>query len=136
MHSPLRLRRREGQGEVALSTLRSLTLDEVFQFSDGLNGVGTKAVNALSDDAPRSRERERVVADRVRVVREKLKPVRSAQLSWRGIRRGQLQARQSFENEKKGKNPKESDGTYVEFEPDTTIFKETDSKPEHAICLA
>jgi DNA gyrase subunit B/topoisomerase-4 subunit B len=80
--------------------------DEVFQFSVGLNGVGTKAVNALSD---------------VFVVRSH----RGGEFVEANFKRGKLK------NEKKGKNPKESDGTYVEFEPDTTIFKETDFKPEH-----
>jgi DNA gyrase subunit B/topoisomerase-4 subunit B len=80
--------------------------DEVFQFSVGLNGVGTKAVNALSD---------------VFVVRSH----RGGEFVEAGFKRGKLK------NEKKGKNPKESDGTYVEFEPDSTIFKETDFKPEH-----
>src|SRR5690242_7009950 len=80
--------------------------DEVFQFSVGLNGVGTKAVNALSD---------------VFVVRSH----RGGEFVEANFKRGKLK------NEKKGKNPKEDDGTYVEFEPDTTIFKETDFKPEH-----
>jgi len=80
--------------------------DEVFQFSVGLNGVGTKAVNALSD---------------VFVVRSH----RSGEFVEASFKRGKLK------NEKKGRNPKEDDGTYVEFEPDTTIFKETDFKPEH-----
>src|SRR5437867_4934050 len=80
--------------------------DDVFQFSVGLNGVGTKAVNALSD---------------VFVVRSH----RGGEFVEASFKRGKLK------NEKKGKNPKESDGTYVEFEPDTTIFKETDFKPEH-----
>src|SRR5258708_23374922 len=80
--------------------------DEVFQFSVGLNGVGTKAVNALSD---------------VFVVRSH----RGGEFVEAGFKRGKLK------NEKKGKDAKQPDGTYVEFEPDTTIFKETDFKPEH-----
>ncbi len=32
--------------------------DDVFQFSVGLNGVGTKAVNALSKDVPGAQLRE------------------------------------------------------------------------------
>jgi len=80
--------------------------DDVFQFSVGLNGVGTKAVNALSD------------VFRVRSYRE-------GEFVEASFKRGKLK------NEKKGKSPKESDGTYVEFEPDTTIFKETEFKPEH-----
>src|SRR3989442_4484572 len=80
--------------------------DDVFQFSVGLNGVGTKAVNALSD---------------VFVVRSH----RAGEFVEAGFKRGKLK------NEKKGKDAKQPDGTYVEFEPDTTIFKETDFKPEH-----
>src|SRR5438034_5438148 len=80
--------------------------DEVFQFSVGLNGVGTKAVNALSD---------------VFLVRS----YRGGEFVEASFRRGKLK------NEKKGKDAKQPDGTYVEFEPDTTIFKETDFKPEH-----
>jgi len=73
--------------------------DEVFQFSVGLNGVGTKAVNALSD---------------VFVVRS----YRGGEFVEANFKRGKLK------NEKKGKDAKQDDGTYVEFEPDTTIFKE------------
>src|SRR5438876_2358744 len=80
--------------------------DEVFQFSVGLNGVGTKAVNALSD---------------VFVVRSH----RGGEFVEANFKRGKLK------NEKKGKDAKQPDGTYVEIEPDTTIFKETDFKPEH-----
>jgi DNA gyrase subunit B/topoisomerase-4 subunit B len=80
--------------------------DEVFQFSVGLNGVGTKAVNALSD---------------VFVVRS----YRDGEFVEANFKRGKLK------NEKKGKDTKQADGTYVEFEPDTTIFKETQFKPEH-----
>src|SRR5438132_6867239 len=80
--------------------------DDVFQFSVGLNGVGTKAVNALSDEF---------------VVRS----YRSGEFVEASFKRGKLK------NEKKGKDSKQPDGTYVEFEPDSTIFKETDFKPEH-----
>src|ERR1051326_5449047 len=80
--------------------------DDVFQFSVGLNGVGTKAVNALSD---------------VFVVRS----YRGGEFVEASFKRGKLKS------EKKGKDPKQPDGTYVEFEPDTTIFKETEFKPEH-----
>ena len=80
--------------------------DDVFQFSVGLNGVGTKAVNALSD---------------VFVVRS----YRGGEFVEASFKRGKLK------NEKKGKDAKQPDGTYVEFEPDTTIFKETDFNPEH-----
>lgn len=71
--------------------------DDVFQFSVGLNGVGTKAVNALSSRfvVKSFREGEFVEAHFARgVIREK----------------------------KKGKT-KEPDGTWVEFVPDPQIFK-------------
>ena len=80
--------------------------DEVFQFSVGLNGVGTKAVNALS---------------KVFVVRS----FRDGQFVEASFKHGKLR------KEKTGRNPKEPDGTYVEFEPDTEIFKETEFRPEH-----
>jgi topoisomerase IV subunit B len=70
--------------------------DDVFQFSVGLNGVGTKAVNALSSEF-------RVVAMRDGTYAEAL------------FRQGQLV------REKKGKTS-EKNGTYVEFEPDPEIF--------------
>ncbi len=71
--------------------------DDVFQFSVGLNGVGTKAVNALSSHfAVRSyRDGECI----------------EAQFS-QGI----------LKNQKKGKTD-ESNGTYIEFIPDHEIFK-------------
>jgi topoisomerase-4 subunit B len=73
--------------------------DDVFQFSVGLNGVGTKAVNALSSE--------------FRVV------------SYRGGR--QFEAR--FEKgvlkyKRESEARKEKDGTLVEFVPDTEIFGE------------
>lgn len=71
--------------------------DDVFQFSVGLNGVGTKAVNALSSHflVKSHREGESVAAE---------------------FSKGILQ------DQKKGKT-KENDGTYVEFIPDPEIFK-------------
>jgi DNA gyrase/topoisomerase IV subunit B len=80
--------------------------DDVFQFSVGLNGVGTKAVNALSD------------VFRVRSYRE-------GEFVEASFKRGKLK------NEKKGKDAKESDGTFVEFEPDATIFKDSEYRLEH-----
>jgi topoisomerase-4 subunit B len=73
--------------------------DDVFQFSVGLNGVGTKAVNALSCEFEVT--------------------------SWR---EGKF-VRASFERgkvlqEKKGKNASEPDGTLVRFTPDPEIFGE------------
>ncbi|HON13933.1 MAG TPA: DNA topoisomerase IV subunit B [Treponema sp.] len=72
--------------------------DDVFQFSVGLNGVGTKAVNALSSHF-------RVVAIRDGAFAEAL------------FKQGILQ------NERKGKlKDSQRDGTYVEFTPDKEIF--------------
>src|SRR5271154_7154481 len=71
--------------------------DDVFQFSVGLNGVGLKAVNALS-----------------------------SHFLIRSIREGNFVevefAKGILKDEKKGKT-KEANGTYVEFTPDTEIFK-------------
>src|SRR6476646_12199324 len=79
--------------------------DEVFQFSVGLNGVGTKAVNALAKHfVVRShREGEYVEAT---------------------FKQGKLK------DEKKGKAASEPDGTYIQFEPDPAIFKTTEYKEE------
>lgn len=78
--------------------------DEVFQFSVGLNGVGTKAVNALS-----------------------------SHFLVRSIRDGEfMEARFSrgiLKDKKKGKT-KEENGTYVEFTPDTEIFKKFSFRKE------
>jgi len=72
--------------------------DDVFQFSVGLNGVGTKAVNALSSHF-------RVVA------------VRSGKFAEAVFERGDLK------HERTGKvKDAAKDGTYVEFTPDTEIF--------------
>lgn len=73
--------------------------DEVFQFSVGLNGVGTKAVNALS-------ERFRVVAIRSGDYREVV------------FERGVMVS------DKTGKKAGLKTGTYVEFTPDKQIFKD------------
>src|SRR5256885_9883828 len=79
--------------------------DDVFQFSVGLNGVGTKAVNALSKDF---------------LVRSH----RSGEFVEAAFKQGKIK------NEKKGK-VNEPDGTLVRFEPDPTIFKELEFRPEH-----
>ncbi len=71
--------------------------DDVFQFSVGLNGVGTKAVNALSSHF---------------LVRS----MRDGEFVEARFARGVLKEK------KKGKT-KEEDGTYIEFIPDTEIFK-------------
>ncbi|TVQ99680.1 MAG: type IIA DNA topoisomerase subunit B [Spirochaetaceae bacterium] len=71
--------------------------DEVFQFSVGLNGVGTKAVNALSSHFRVVSFREGKYFEAV-FVRGKLK------------------------SKKEGAAAKEKNGTYVEFVPDREIF--------------
>jgi topoisomerase-4 subunit B len=72
--------------------------DDVFQFSVGLNGVGTKAVNALSSHFRAISIREGAFAEAV-------------------FERGVLK------NERKGKlKEPQKDGTYVEFIPDREIF--------------
>ncbi|MEC7839934.1 MAG: DNA topoisomerase IV subunit B [Chlamydiota bacterium] len=71
--------------------------DEVFQFSVGLNGVGTKAVNALS-----------------------------SYFLVRSHRDGKYAQYEFSEGKKTGEkkgSTKEKDGTYVEFIPDGGIFK-------------
>lgn len=72
--------------------------DDVFQFSVGLNGVGTKAVNALSSHF-------RVVS------------VREGKLAEAIFERGKLISERSG-TVKAGIK----DGTYVEFTPDTEVF--------------
>jgi topoisomerase-4 subunit B len=79
--------------------------DDVFQFSVGLNGVGTKAVNALSKDF---------------LVRSH----REGQFVEASFKQGKIK------NEKKGKTA-EPDGTLIRFEPDPDIFKEIEFRPEH-----
>lgn len=71
--------------------------DDVFQFSVGLNGVGTKAVNALSS-------------------RFSVRSVREGEYVEARFAKGILQEK------KKGKS-KEENGTWVEFTPDSEIFK-------------
>lgn len=70
--------------------------DDVFQFSVGLNGVGTKAVNALSTQF-------------------KVTAYRDGQYAQATFSQGDLQ------DEKKGKTS-EPNGTLIEFLPDTEIF--------------
>ena len=78
--------------------------DEVFQFSVGLNGVGTKAVNALSKDF---------------LVRSH----RDGEFSEAGFKQGRLK------KENKGKTT-EANGTFVRFAPDPEIFKESEFRDE------
>jgi topoisomerase-4 subunit B len=79
--------------------------DDVFQFSVGLNGVGTKAVNALS---------------KTFLVRSH----RDGQFAEASFKVGKLKKEHS------GKS-KEPNGTFIEFEPDPEIFKETRFRDEH-----
>src|SRR5438270_9796352 len=77
--------------------------DEVFQFSVGLNGVGTKAVNALARDF---------------LVRSH----RGGEFVEATFRQGKLKG------EKKGKDVREPDGTLIRFLPDPEIFKKVEFK--------
>src|SRR5271154_6101185 len=79
--------------------------DDVFQFSVGLNGVGTKAVNALS--------REFLVRSH-----------RSGEFVEASFKTGKLK------NEKNGKAANEPDGTFIRFVPDVEIFKSSAFRPE------
>src|SRR5271163_3947930 len=81
--------------------------DEVFQFSVGLNGVGTKAVNALSS-------------------RFSVSSHRDGQFFRADFERGKLRSQQ------KGKQT-EPDGTEILFEPDPKIFKIFRFREEHVI---
>lgn len=80
--------------------------DDVFQFSVGLNGVGTKAVNALSSSFLVRSHREGKYVE--------------AQFE-----RGKLL------NERKGKSKNEKTGTLVEFVPDPEIFGTYKFDDEH-----
>lgn len=81
--------------------------DDVFQFSVGLNGVGTKAVNALSSYF---------------LVRS----VRDGESMEAEFACGKLLS------QKPGKS-KEPNGTFVEFIPDTQIFKKFQFQPEYIL---
>lgn len=80
--------------------------DDVFQFSVGLNGVGTKAVNALSASFVVRSHREGKYAEATFAC-------------------GKLV------NEKLGKNSTERDGTLVVFKPDPSIFPKYQFLEEH-----
>jgi topoisomerase-4 subunit B len=71
--------------------------DDVFQFSVGLNGVGTKAVNALS-------------------ARFEVETWRDGRFRRAAFERGRLLADES------GVDPGARPGTWIRFEPDPTIF--------------
>ena len=78
--------------------------DDVFQFSVGLNGVGTKAVNALSKEFIVRSHRDGEYVE--------------AQFS-----KGKLKKKDE------GKT-REPNGPFISFEPDPTIFKDSAFKPE------
>jgi DNA gyrase subunit B/topoisomerase-4 subunit B len=79
--------------------------DDVFQFSVGLNGVGTKAVNALSRQFLVRSHREGEFVE-----------------AW--FKQGKLKG------EKRGRTS-EPDGTLIRFEPDPEIFEQVEFQPEH-----
>ena len=78
--------------------------DEVFQFSVGLNGVGTKAVNALSKEFT-------------------VRSHRDGEFVEATFKQGKLKG------EKKGKT-EDPNGTFIRFEPDPVIFKESEFRNE------
>src|SRR5437667_4371300 len=80
--------------------------DDVVQFGVGLNGVGTKAVNALSKEF---------------LVRSH----RGGECVEAWFKQGKIKG------EKKGKAADESDGTFIRFQPDPEIFKKIEFRPEH-----
>jgi topoisomerase-4 subunit B len=79
--------------------------DEVFQFSVGLNGVGTKAVNALS---------------KAFLVRSH----RSGEFAEATFKAGKLKTN------KDGKAGDQPDGTLIQFDPDPEIFKKIEYRQE------
>src|ERR1043165_1860638 len=78
--------------------------DDVFQFSVGLTGVGTKAVNALSKEFVVRSHRDGEFVEAV-------------------FKQGKLK------KQDKGRT-KEPNGTFIAFEPDPAIFKDSEFKPE------
>jgi topoisomerase-4 subunit B len=80
--------------------------DEVFQFSVGLNGIGTKAVNALSKNF-------------------EVCSYRGGEFAGAIFEKGKIL------KEHKGKKTDEPDGTFVSFEPDPEIFGRVAFLPDH-----
>lgn len=80
--------------------------DDVFQFSVGLNGVGTKAVNALSTYFLARAHRDGKFAEAI-------------------FARGILQS------EDKGTAKNEENGTFISFSPDPEIFKKFKFREDH-----
>ncbi|MFH0879925.1 MAG: ATP-binding protein, partial [Lentisphaerota bacterium] len=83
--------------------------DEVFQFSVGLNGVGTKAVNALSSQFHIRSHREGYCAEAF-------------------FEKGKL-----VKETRKRKVEDEKDGTWVRFRPDPAIFGLIEFLEEHVV---
>lgn len=81
--------------------------DDIFQFSVGLNGVGTKAVNALSSHFM-------------------VRSCRQGQAVEASFIQGILQTQKEIK-------VKERDGTYVEFTPDPDIFKKHHFQKEYLL---
>lgn len=79
--------------------------DDVFQFSVGLNGVGTKAVNALSE-------------------KFLVRSVRDGKFAEGEFSQGRLK------NENKGSAGDEKNGTFIRFDPDPEIFKKLEFRDE------
>ena len=81
--------------------------DDVFQFSVGLNGVGTKAVNALSSEFTVASYRDGYFA------------------------RANFQQGVLTQHKKGANRENEANGTLIEFSPDPTIFKRAEFRDEH-----
>ena len=79
--------------------------DDVFQFSVGLNGVGTKAVNALSKEFLVRSHRDGEYVEAI-------------------FKQGKMK------NEKHGKAATEPNGTFIRFEPDPEIFKKSEYRAD------
>ena len=82
--------------------------DDVFQFSVGLNGVGTKAVNALSEHFM-------------------VQSYRDGKMAEASFEQGILV------NERKGSAKKEPNGTRITFVPDPSIFSNIHFDEDHVI---
>ncbi len=80
--------------------------DDVFQFSVGLNGIGNKAVNALSSEFEVISYRD-------------------------GKFKRAVFCRGKKTEEQKGSDPKAPDGTLIRFIPDTEIFRDYDWREEY-----
>jgi DNA gyrase/topoisomerase IV subunit B len=97
----IQLLRRKAGAEVEFITIKVNTggkfNDDVFQFSVGLNGIVTKAVNALSAEF-------------------EVTSFREGKFVHGAFKRGKLAG------QKEGRDPKAKTGTLVRFTPDPTIF--------------